>query len=602
MLKRIYTEIPIIYRDCEFLYKAADFSCDKIPFSAYAVSKNDIKHKVGFIEVINGLYVSGRHIYLDNICFKGVGYSEFTDISKERKILGGVCSDTAIKEFVITNILKINETTNQNILGLGHLCDNSNHYFLIRDWNVMRFGFAYEQKDSERFIMFLAKKFQSYNVYDIISNAINKFYFLLENGVLHSSINRFNLDILGEFLDLESIYLAKSNERISIPITFEVDTFDHHNFSLENDKVYIDYIKDFLNIVEFSLLPFWNHVLNEKKQMYEFMDIIPTYKYSEKLVVIQKKKIYDKKIVYTEMILEKLQRRSFIGKKLLKSIQSPSFREILLTKLKLNNNYVEDLFSNLKKKASIIKSLSELFINDSNVERLRLAGSLVEENSVFYDDSDIDICLKVKKDRLRYRLILKNLFKYPIDIVFFENLNKKKHLKWHLDFAGASIKGNWRIKKDTLKYSELAFENINRYEHILKSIRRNKNLKEFTPPDESNVFLGYLVPLEQEAYSLRYIYTLVSYYSFLKLFSDNKLCSFYFVKNELLKNYLKLCKDDTFHSIVQNIYTFVSKNGRIISIKENKDHFKELLKITEKIYDIEKEVLRLGDNKDLALN
>lgn len=151
MLKDLYTEIPIHYEEVEFYFKSKGLIISKVPASTFQFSNKDTSHLTGFIELLKDTspYISGRHIFLDNLVFKGVGISKFYNLKKKRSVLGGLDFKSSLREFINNRVLALNNLTDIEVKALGCFKDSPEHHFVVKDYIYPRLGFVANSKLSQ---------------------------------------------------------------------------------------------------------------------------------------------------------------------------------------------------------------------------------------------------------------------------------------------------------------------------------------------------------------------------------------------------------------------------------------------------------------------
>lgn len=244
-------------------------------------------------------------------------------------------------------------------------------------------------------------------------------------------------------------------------------------------------------------------------------------------------------------------------------------------------------------KSVIINQLINFFKNDRNVLFVCISGSLAEERSEIYLDSDIDICLKVYRNYLYYKYDFKKLFNINLDVLLLDDTSGKEHLLWHFQNRGLILKGKssyfgWKITP-----FQFFKKNINKTSDVLSAIRKGKSSYKLISPCEKHTFFGYFVPLGNKKYSLRYIHTLLAHYAYVKSISSNKFCFYYYVKSEMIKYYLSEFENDKFHDLVGWFFNLIIENKRVITIKGADVPMNQLVINCSYLLTLERELLTL---------
>lgn len=319
MLESLFKKIPTVKIEFNLYHQVGDLDKDQILFSAYQFSKgepvsNSYTEKFTYDDIE---YVSGRHVYTDKYCIKGAGISKFYNSKKERKILGGLDWNSALKEYLLANILKKSQTCIE-VLGLGSVLKD--HYFIIRPlkWYRVAAGFNKSLNGEDQVTI----KDYLFNIYpkpkELIQNYLKVFETLFYSGIVHTSYNEFNIDLLGRIIDVEGLFLIKSSTNLSFPITFLVDDLNATENKLleicqkkrEVNDFYIDYFDSFIQILNRVVLKNVNDIYQTKlliEDLLEDYKLMKIYKKSINnsdctLEIISSKIVRGKSLVYAEII------------------------------------------------------------------------------------------------------------------------------------------------------------------------------------------------------------------------------------------------------------------------------------------------------------
>jgi predicted nucleotidyltransferase len=596
MLENLYTNIKIHLSRANFYFN--DSKLEQIPVTnhQFPTSENTID---GSVEFLNDKvsYISGRHIFKDNLMYKGVGYSKHYNLKKQRAILGGMTFNSALREFINSRVLLINDLTDIQIKAIGYLNDHPEHHFVAKTHHFPRLGFVANSDLNPQNILELKALYNTTST-SIINNFINRFFTLFFNGILHTSFNEFNLDINGDIIDFEGFYLAHSKTHICVPISLDITHVGRENIqevlekSIKEKNLTHHYISDFISVLSYTLIPFLNKIFQKEIDLNKILSINPNWIFYKNEIVskhtqvkiIEIKDVYDKKFVYAELVVPKTFISEIKHKKLIKLALNSNFQEIALNS---PSEIVHNIFLKTKDclKNNVLDALTKLIENDSNISCARITGSLAVANTLFDSSSDIDLYLEVKANRLFYKEQFKNFLAYPVDIVIKEQLDNKPHLKWHFLKDGLTLKGNFEPQVNNKDFFNFISYTLNNCGHILQSIRKESLSKEIQYPAPTHFFKGYLIPLGNDLYSLRYIQTLAAFYSFQKLYYNNIFCPNSFKKSQLIKDFLAFVPKDEHYELIKDISHLTEQENRII---HGKKHLDKIVPITNKLIELEK--------------
>lgn len=606
MLENLFTNIKIHLTRANFYFN--DSKLEQIPLTNHQFPsiENTLN---GSIEFLNGKvsYISGRHIFKDNLMYKGVGYSKHYYLKKQRNILGGMTFNSALREFTNSRVLLVNNLTDIQIKAFGYLSDHPEHHFVAKTHRFPRLGFVANSDLRPQNILEIKALYNTTST-SIINNFINRFFTLFFNGILHTSLNEFNLDINGDIIDFEGFYLAHSKTHICVPITLDITHVTQENIQVVLEKSIIEnelthhYISDFINVLSNTLIPFLNNVFQKEVDLHKILSINPNWLFYKNSIeskqtevkIIEVKDVYDKKFVYAELVTPKAFISEIKHKKLFKLALNSNFQEIAQNS---PLEIVHDIYLKTQDdlKNNVLGALTKLIENDSNISCARITGSLAISDSLFDSSSDIDLYLEVKTNRLFYKEQFKNFLAYPVDIVIKEQLDNKPHLKWHFLKDGLTLKGNFELQVNEKDFFNFISYTLNNFNHILQSIRKESLSEEIQYPASNHFFKGYLIPLGNDLYSLRYIQTLAAFYSFQTLYYNNIFCPNSFKKSQLIKDFLAFMPKDEHYELIKDISHLIEQENRIIN---GKKHLDKIVPITNKLIELEKSCYQSARQND----
>jgi hypothetical protein len=205
-----YQETDAVSMKFHLIYSTKTFDLSKVLFSSFHFKQ--VPDSVGLVETYKkhtDFFVAGRHMINGDLCIKGAGINTFYTSVKKRDVLGGMTLRAATKEIICSKLLKTLSTI--DVFSIGFLEDHPKHFFCIRGHEYPRLS-AYLFGHSNKMKQLDTKK---------INVLWENILIMLDNGILHSSLNSDNINCGGQVIDCEGFFRAKSNAFVSLPFTFE---------------------------------------------------------------------------------------------------------------------------------------------------------------------------------------------------------------------------------------------------------------------------------------------------------------------------------------------------------------------------------------------